>query len=124
MHAPLAAIAPAPTNRPAPQAYWRAELLVAAAEDELLRLREQLDVANAAAAELYVEHRLAEFSTFVRRENLALDRVHVLNGREVEVLAPNETARATPRTRRPHAIARRRARFDEGGALPVLAEVW
>ena len=61
-----------------------------AAPDQLLRLREELDLANAAAAGLDVVPLDRDSAAALVRLDLALDRMDVLDRREIEVLAPNE----------------------------------
>ena len=100
----------------------RAKLAVASAQDELLGLREQFDVADAAAAEFYVEHRIGEFSTLMGGKYLALDRVHILDRGKVEMLAPDERRERSKKRAPFGAVAGGGARLDEGGALPVLPQ--
>src|SRR5262249_42567659 len=68
----------------------RTQAFVASAEDQLLGLREQFDVANTAAAEFDIENWIAELGAFVSRKNLPLDRFDVGDGGEVEMLAPDK----------------------------------
>ena len=86
-----------------------------------VRLREQLDVSNTAASELYVEHGFTQFRAFVRGKDLPLDGLHVGDGGEVQVLTPNERFEIGQEIASTAAVASGGARFDEGGALPVLA---
>ena len=62
----------------------------AAAPDQLLRLREKLDLADAAAAGLDVVPLDRDAAAALMRVDLPLDRMNVLDRREIEVLAPNE----------------------------------
>src|SRR5690606_15635934 len=104
------------------QCLRRTELLVAAAKDELLGLRKQLDVADAAAAEFDVKYRIAELCALMRGKNLALDRMNVFDGGEVEMLAPDEGRQGVQEFGAGDPITRRCARLDERGALPILTE--
>ena len=63
---------------------------IAAAPDQLLRLGEELDFADAAAADLDVVALDGDLRAAAMRVDLALDRVDVLDRREIEVLAPDE----------------------------------
>ena len=67
-----------------------AQILLAAAGDQLLRLHEELDLADAAAAELDVVTGDADHREAAVRVDLALHRVDVGDGGEVEILAPDE----------------------------------
>ena len=72
----------------------------AAAGDQLLGLDEELDLADAAAAELDVVAGDGDLLVAAMGVDLALDRVDVGDGREVEILAPDEgreLARGRPR---------------------------
>ncbi len=64
----------------------------ASAPDQLLRLGEELDLANAAAPELDVVSRDSDAAAAAMGVDLALDRMDVLDRREIEMLAPQETA--------------------------------
>ncbi len=97
------------------------QVAVAAACDQLLRLHEELDFAYAAPSELDVMTRDRDGAMPADRVDLALHRVNVVNGREVEILAPDIGRKQLEETRASLEISRHRARLDEGGALPVLA---
>ena len=83
----------------------QAERGIAAAEDELLGLGEELDLADAAAAELDVVAQHLDRAAAAMGVDLALDRMDVLDGREVEMLAPDKGRRsarkASPTARLP-----------------------
>ena len=109
------------------RAYRRslAEAGVPSAEDELLRLGKKFDLADAAPSQLYIVARQA-----ARRTNraaaatgvdLALDRMHVLNGGEIQVSAPDEGPQPLKEGRPRGHIAGHDPRLDHRGALPVLA---
>ena len=61
-----------------------------AARDQLLRLREKLDLANAAAPELDVEPFDRDFAVALVSMDLPLHRVDVRDLREVHVFSPDE----------------------------------
>ena len=58
------------------------------------------------------------------RVDLALDRMHVGDGREVEIFAPDKGRELLQERFARVKVARHRARLDEGGALPVLAHAF
>jgi len=97
-----------------------AQLPVPATGDQLLRLDEEFDLADAAAAELHVMAVDGDDAMAAHRMDLALHRMDVVDRREIEILAPDigrqHLEEALTRLR----IARDRARLDEGRALPVL----
>ena len=62
----------------------------APAQDQLLRLREKLDLANAAAAELDVVPGDGDLAVPRMRVDLALDRVNIGDRRVVEIFAPDK----------------------------------
>ena len=66
-----------------------AQLRVAAAGDELLRLDEELDLADAAAAELDVVAGDRDLPMAAMIVDLALDRMDVGDRRVVEIFAPD-----------------------------------
>ena len=68
----------------------RAARGIAAAPDQLLRLGEELDLADAAAAELDVVAGDRDSAAAAMRVDLALDRVDVLDRREIEMPAPDK----------------------------------
>ncbi len=67
-----------------------AQRRVASAEDELLGLHEELDFANAAAPELDVVACDRDRPMPALGVNLALDRVDIVDGGEIEMLAPEK----------------------------------
>ena len=85
-------IDPAGSREPAECLAGRADaqLLQSPAPDQLLGLGEELDLPNPAAAGLDVVPFHRDFSAAAVRVDLALDRVDILDGREVEVLPPDE----------------------------------
>ena len=98
----------------------RAQLRLASAPDQLLGLGEELDLADAAAAQLDIVTGDGDLAMALDRLDLALDGMDVLDGGEIEILAPDEGAQMaqelSPRLR----IAGDGARLDHGGALPIL----
>jgi hypothetical protein len=67
-----------------------AQRAVAPAGNELLRLDEELDLPDAAAASLDVVPEHLHGGMAVMRMDLSLDRMHVGDGCEVEIFAPDE----------------------------------
>src|SRR5260221_12853174 len=67
-----------------------AQLGQPAAPDQLLRLSEELDLADAAAAKLDVVPGNRDVGAAAMRVDLPLDRMDVLDGGEIEVLAPEK----------------------------------
>ncbi len=68
--------------------------------------------------------RNANAAEATERVDLALHGVDVGNGREVEVAAPDERRKLGDEVFARLDVAGHRARLDEGGALPVLAEAF
>ncbi len=68
----------------------RAQRRIAAAEDQLLGLREELDLADAAAAQLDVVARHRDRAVAAMGMDLALDRMDVLDRGEIEIAPPDE----------------------------------
>src|SRR3546814_353718 len=91
---------------------------------DLLGLGEKRDLADAAAPELYVMAVDGDHRAALVRVDLPLDGVHVLDGPEVEVLAPDEGLHLAQEGLAERAVAGHRARLDHGGALPVLAQAF
>ena len=94
----------------------------AAAEDELLGLDEELDLADAAAAELEVVARHRHQLVAARGVNLPLHRMDVGDGGVIEILAPDERRELGEKARAEVEIAGGRPRLDHRRAFPVLAE--
>ena len=101
-----------------------AQLRLAAAPDQLLGLREELDLADAAAAQLDIVPLDGDLRPALEGVDLALDGMDVLERPEIEVLAPDEGAQFGQEGFADGRIARRRPRPDHGGALPVLAHAF
>src|SRR6185312_15392384 len=72
-----------------------AQIGVAPAGDELLSLDEELDLADAAAAELDIVALDRDLAMAAIGVNLLLHRVHVGDGRVVEIFAPDERRKLT-----------------------------
>ncbi len=88
--------------------------------DQLLGLGEELDLADAAAAKLDVVPEHGDAAAALVRLDLPLDRVNILDRREVQMTAPEERPELRQEMLAIGDVARDRARLDEGGALPVL----
>ena len=86
----------------------RPELGVAAAGDELLGLGEELDIADAAAAELDVVPLDRDGAVALIGMHPPLHGVDVGDGREVEIFAPDEGRELAAGTPRPPRHRRRR----------------
>ncbi len=92
------------------------------APDQLLGLGEELDLADAAAAELDVVAFDRDPAAAAMRVDLALDRVDVRDRREIEVLAPDEGLQFAQKPVGGGAVAGHGAGLDQRGPLPVLAD--
>ena len=101
-----------------------AQARVASAGDELLRLHEEFDLANAAASQFDVVADDGDLAMALMRVDLPLDRMHVGDGGEVEIFAPDEWREFLQEIFAREDVARDRPRLDIGGALPVLAHAF
>ena len=99
-----------------------AQLRLAAAGDQLLGLHEELDLADAAAADLDVVAGHRDGAEAVEGVDLPLHGVDVGDGREVQVLAPDVGRKLVQDGAARGDVAGHGPGLDEGGALPVLAE--
>ena len=88
----------------------------------MLGLGEELDLADAAAPELDVVARDGDAAEAAEGVDLPLHRVHVGDGGEVEILAPDERRQILEQHLAGLDVAGPRARLDHRCALPVLAE--
>ena len=100
---------------------------IAPAPDQLQRLRQELDLADAAAAELHVvpgdaPHRIGRHRAAapLLRVDAALHRVDVGDGGEIEMPAPDEGADRREEVVAERDVAGDRARLDHRRAFPVL----
>ncbi len=98
-----------------------AQARLAAAPDQLLGLRKELDLADAAAPQLDVVAMHGDPGAALVGVDLALDGVDVLDRPEIQVLAPDEGTQLGEKARAHGQVAGRGPRLDHGGALPVLA---
>ncbi len=87
-----------------------AQVRLAAAGDQLLGLREELDLADAAASDLDVVPGHRDLAEAAEGVDLALHGVDVGDGREIQVLAPDEGGEAAPESPRPAAMSPAMAR--------------
>src|ERR1700748_1490318 len=94
------------------------------AEDQLLRLCEELDLADAATAELDVVPGDGNRTMALMRMDLALDRMDLLDRGIVEMAPPDERHDGFQELRTGLRIARTGPRLDKGGALPVLSHAF
>ena len=100
------------------------ELGMAARGDKLLGLREELDIADAAAPELDIVACDRDLAVALMGMHAPLHGVDVGDGREVEIFAPDEGRELAQELFARVDIAGNDARLDQGGALPVLAEAF
>src|SRR6266540_6354935 len=91
------------------------------AGDELLGLHEELDLADAAAAELDVVTLDRDRAVAPIGVDLPLHGVDVGNRGEVQVLSPNERRELLEQRFAGRDVAGARPRLDQRRALPVLA---
>jgi hypothetical protein len=87
----------------------------------LLRLDEELDLANAAAAELDIVPLNRDCVVAPIRMYLALHRMHVGDCREIEIFTPDERREVCEESLPGHEIARTGPRFDQRGTFPILS---
>ena len=92
-----------------------------AAEDQLLGLDEELDLADAAATDFEVVAGDPDPAVAAMRVDLPLDRMDVADRGEVEKAAPQEGAQPAQQAQADRLIARDHARLDQRRPLPVLA---
>ena len=97
-----------------------AQRRIAPAGDQLLRLHEELDLADAAAPALDVVAEHAHRPVPAMRMHLPLDRMDVGDRREVEVFSPDERRELADEGLARRDVAGDGARLDQRGALPVL----
>src|SRR6266567_1119379 len=91
-----------------------------AAPDQLLGLGEEFDLPDTAPTGFNIVGFDVDSPAAPMRIDLALDRVDVLDRREVEVFSPDEGPQLTQKALRGNAIAGDRARLDQGSAFPIL----
>ena len=99
-----------------------AQFRIAPAPDQLLGLRVEFDLADAAAPDLHVVAVQRDLPAAAMRLDLALDRVDVGDGREIEMPAPHEGPQGREELLARLPVACHRARLDHRGAFPVLAD--
>ena len=104
------------------QRFAAAQLGMAAAGDELLGLREELDLADAAAAELDVVAFDRDILVAAIGVDLALHRLDVGHRGEVEIFPPDERRELRQDRLAGRDVAGAGARLDQRRALPVLAD--
>src|SRR5260370_255846 len=117
-------IDPAGSRKPAECLAGRADaqLLQSPAPYQLLRLGEELDLPNPPAAGLDVVPFHRDSSAAAVRVDLALDRVDVLDGCEVQVFPPDERLQLAQKASSGGAVAGDRTGLDQRGAFPVLPD--
>src|SRR5262249_14422958 len=97
---------------------------VAPAPDQLLGLGEELDLADAAAAELDVVAADGDVVMTPDGVYLPLDRMNVLDGGKVQMLAPDERTHPMEKLLARRDVAGHRAGLDHRRTLPVLAHAF
>ena len=97
-----------------------AQLVMAAAGDELLGLREKLDLADAAAAKLDIVALDRDLAVAAIGMDLPLHFVHVGDRRVIEILSPNKGRQIAQQLLAGGKVAGARPRLDQSRALPVL----
>ena len=117
-------IDPAGSREPAERLAGRADaqLLQSPAPDQLLRLGEEFDLPNPPAAGLDVVPFHRDFSAAAVRVDLALDRVDVLDGCEVEVFPPDERLQLAQKASSGGAVAGDRTGLDQRCTFPILPD--
>ncbi len=99
----------------------QAQFRKAAPGDQLLRLDEEFDLANAAATELDIVAQHRDFAMALVRMDLPLDRMDVGDCREIQVFAPDIGLQFLEKGITRLKIPGNGPRLDHGGAFPVLA---
>ena len=92
----------------------------ASAPDQLLRLREEFDLADAAAADLDVVSGDRDARAAAMGVDLTLDRMDVLDGGKIQMLAPQERPQLREKGGAGGDVAGDRPRLDQRRALPIL----
>ena len=93
-----------------------------AAPYQLLSLRVELDLANAAATNLDVVAQQRDHLMPLMGIDLPLDRMNILDGGEIQVLAPDERPQAREEEVAGFEIAGDGPGLDHGRPLPILAQ--
>ena len=101
-----------------------AQRRIAPAQNQLLGLHEELDLADAAAPELDVVAGDRDLAMADMGVDLPLDRMDVLDGREIEIAPPDERRDGSEESRAGRGIAGAGARLDQRRALPVLTHLF
>ncbi len=89
--------------------------------DQLLGLDKEFNFADATASELHIVTLDGNFTVTLVGMDLALDRMHILDGGKVEIFAPDERAEFLEERRAAFNVASHGAGLDKGCPLPVLA---
>ncbi len=97
-----------------------AQLVMAAAGNELLGLDKEFDLTNTAAAELDIVALHRDLAVAAISVNLPLHLVNVGDGGVIEIFAPDERHEIAQELLAGGEIAGARARLDQSRALPVL----
>ncbi len=95
-----------------------------AAPDQLLGLGEEFDLADAAPAQLDVVASHRDLAAAAMGVDLALDRMNVLDGGEIQRLAPDIGLQAGQELAAGRDVAGHRPGLDHRRPLPVLAEAF
>ena len=93
-----------------------------AAEDQLLRLHEKFDFANAAAAQFEIVADDGDLGMAAHGVNLAFHCVNVGNRRIIKIAAPDERRELYEKSLAEPAVTGNRTRLDQSCAFPVLPD--
>ena len=97
------------------------QLWMPPAGDELLGLREKLDLPDAATAKFDIVAFDRDFTMAAISMDLLLHRMHIGNGGVVEIFAPDERRQVADESLACREVAGDSACLDQRGAFPVLA---
>jgi len=101
-----------------------AQRRLAPAQDQLLGLREKLDLADAAAPELDIVAGDRDIAMTDMGVDLPLDGMDVLDSGEIEIAPPDEGFDGGEKARSGGGVAGTGARLDQRRALPVLPHLF
>ena len=99
-----------------------AQAAVPPAPDQLLGLGEELDLADAAPAELHVVTGDGDFAAAAMSVDLPLDRMDIGDRCEIKVFAPDKRRHSLKKSGPSLSVAGDRPRLDHRRAFPVLAQ--
>ncbi|GFO81887.1 MAG: hypothetical protein A49_15140 [Methyloceanibacter sp.] len=91
-----------------------------AARDQLLRLHEEFDIANAAPAQLDIVTAHRDGAMALELVDTAFHRVDIGHGGEVQIFPPNERQELLEKSLAKSGVAGRDPRLDKRRAFPIL----